>query len=142
VWRETTEAIGTYAAPLLVLGVIGFAAAAMVSPVLAAIAMPLTRATIMQIVVRGKLNTMGLRQLPALLVIAWVYAAAITIGQIGIGVPLHAWGINLNFVELKSTSLEGAAQAVVQRSVDAMLLASDSPFKLWLPRWRNWIFDE
>ncbi len=93
VWHETIEAIGAHAAPLLVVGVIGFAAAAMAGPLVAAIALPLTRAAIMQIVVRGKLGATGLRQLPVLLIIAWVYAAVITVGQIGVGVPLRAWGI-------------------------------------------------
>ena len=141
VWHETTEAIGAHAAPLLMLGVIGFAAATMIGPVLAAIAMPLTRMAIMQIVVRGKLDATGLRQLPVLLIIAWVYAVAITVGQVGVGVPLRAWGIDLNLAEQKSTTWEAAKQAVLLRSMDALLLTPDSPFKRWLPGWRNWVFD-
>ena len=141
-WRETVEILSRQAAPLLLVGLIGFAVAPLIGPVLAMIGMPLARIAIMQMVVYGRLNTPSLRQWAALLIVGWVYALALIVGQIGIGVPLRKWGINLNFAEQKSTSWEAAAQTVSLRSVDALSLTSNSPFKRWLPGWRNWVFDE
>ena len=141
VWRETVKTIGGHAAPLL-LCLFGFALAVLISPLLAAFAIPLTRTTITQIVVRGKLSPQWLRPWPKLLVIAWVYVAAITIGEIGVGVPMRAWGIDLNLTEQKPVTWEVAAQTVWLRGIDALTLTPDSPFKRWLTSWRNWAFDE
>ena len=52
VWCETVEQLGAHAAPLLGLSVVGFAIASLIGPALAVVAIPFTRAAMMQIVVR------------------------------------------------------------------------------------------
>ena len=142
IWRDTGATFVACAAPILSLVGMATVGAMLVGPVLTVIAVPLLRILVMRVAVRGTLNAKWLRQLPVLLVIAWVYAAAITLGQIGVGVPLRHWGFNLNFAEQASLSWETAAQTVQLRSVDAALLMPDSPFKGWLQGWRNQAFDE
>ena len=123
--------------PILLLGVIGFALGSLVGPVLAIVALPLTRAAIMQIAVIKTLSAKQLQRVPALFMTAWIYFAVIAAGQTAVGVPLLKWGINLDFVNQRSASWEGAAQTMILRIVDALSLISNSAVKDALPDLRN-----
>ncbi len=141
-WRDATEAFVAHAASFLLVGVIGFAFVPLIGPMLAVIALPLTRAAIMHIALNKNIRAMQLRQMPALLATAWIYAFVITLGQTAVAVPLRAWDINLDFAEQRSATWEGAVETMSLRSLDALLLMPDSPIKGWLPTWRNWAYSE
>jgi hypothetical protein len=141
VWRSTLETAITHAAPLLLLGVIGFAAVPLLSAGLAVLSMPLARIAITHIAQHGSLSSLRWRCLPAALLISWVYMAALMAGQIGISVPLRAWGLNLNFADQAIASWDGAAQAMMMRSVNALSNTPDLAFNDQMRRWRNQTFD-
>ena len=136
-WRDAAETCVAHAASFLVVGVIGFALVPLISPALAVMTLPLTRAVIMHIAVIKNLSARDLRQVPALFATSWIYIAAPTIGQTALAVPLREWDIILDFAEQRSAPWEGAAQTMMLRSLDALSLMSDSPLKHWLPAWRS-----
>ena len=142
VWHAAIEAFITHAAPLLLLGVTGFAAAPLLSSALAFVAMPLARIAMTHIVAHGDLRSLRGRQLSAALVMAWVYAVAMMAGQLGISAPLRAWGLNLNFTEQRITAWDDAPQTLAMRSIHALSNETDLPFKDELRIWRNRAFDE
>ena len=58
------------------------------------------------------------------------------------GVPLRAWGLNLNYVDHKKTTQEGATQTLLMRSINALSNTADLPLKTELSIWRNQAFEE
>ena len=141
VWRSTMETAITHAAPLLLLGVIGFAAVPLLGLALAVFALPFTRIALSQIATQGRLHGMTVRHLAAALLIGWVYFAVLCAGQILMSVSLQAWGFNLNFVDQKIATWQEAPKAIALRCIIAFTNATGQPFVAELRQWRNEAFD-
>ena len=154
IWRGTITAFIAHAAPLLLIAVIGLAAVPLLSPALMVFSVPLARIAVTQIVA-GSAGASVARpgRLPNLLgrsrfyiassfIVSGIYVTAIIAGQIGMGVPLRAWGLNLNFADQKVSLWESAAQTIAMRTINALSNTADLPFATELRVWRNWAFDE
>jgi hypothetical protein len=123
-------------------GVIGFSIVPLLSSALMVVSVPLARIVIAQIGAKRNLRGMQWRAWVASIAMAWIYATAMLLSQLGLSVPLRAWGLNLNFADQKSATWESAAQTVAMHSVNALSNAADLPFKDELRVWRNQAFDE
>ena len=154
VWRSTIMAFITHAAPLLLIGVIGFAAVPLLNSTLMIISVPLARIAVTQIVAGSAVVSPARpRRLPNLLgrsrfyiassfIMSAAYLMAMIAGQIGIGVSLRTWGLNLNFAEQRTWYWKGAAQVLAMRSINALANTADLPFSAELRVWRNRAFDD
>jgi len=137
------------AAPMLFIGLIGFAIAPLLSPTAALVSTPLTCIVLAWMVTRNRIPISSsplkqpwscMRHLVVPLLNTWLYTASLAVAALSVEIPLRAWEFDLSNAEQRVATPEGAVQTMALRCADALLVPSDFPLTGYFPEWPNRAF--